>query len=70
MSRIYEIVFMDAVHYNVRQDNAVIKKAVYIAIGVKLDGTKEVIGMWIGGNESAKQLMIYFEGRISLSDID
>lgn len=50
MSRIYEIVFMDAVHYNVRQDNAVIKKAVYIAIGVKLDGTKEVIGMWIGGS--------------------
>ncbi len=41
---------MDAVHYNVRQDNAVIKKAVYIAIGVKLDGTKEVIGMWIGGS--------------------
>jgi len=45
---------MDAVHYNVRQDNAVIKKAVYIAIGIKLDGTKEVMGMWIGGNESAK----------------
>lgn len=54
LSRKYAIVFMDAVHYNVRQDNAVIKKAVYIAIGVKLNGKKEVLGMWIGGNESAK----------------
>jgi transposase-like protein len=50
----YAIVFMDAIHYNVRQDNAVIKKAVYIAIGTRLDGTKEVMGMWVGGNESAK----------------
>lgn len=50
----YAIVFMDAIHYNVRQDNAVIKKAVYIAIGIRLDGTKEVMGMWVGGNESAK----------------
>lgn len=50
----YAVVFMDAVHYNVRQDNAVIKKAVYVAIGIKLDGTKEVMGMWIGGNERAK----------------
>lgn len=54
LSRKYAVVFMDAVHYNVRQDNAIIKKAVYIAIGIKLDGTKEVMGMWIGGNESAK----------------
>ncbi|MBC3798214.1 IS256 family transposase [Acetobacterium tundrae] len=50
----YAIVFMDAIHYNVRQDNAVIKKAVYIVIGTRLDGTKEVMGMWVGGNESAK----------------
>ena len=54
LTRKYAVVFMDAIHYNVRQDNAIIKKAVYIAIGVKLDGTKEVMGMWIGGNESAK----------------
>ena len=48
------VVFMDAIHYNVRQDNAIVKKAVYIAIGIKLDGKKEVLGMWVGGNESAK----------------
>lgn len=54
LSNKYAIVFMDAVHYNVRQDNSIVKKAVYIAIGVLLDGTKEVLGMWVGGNESAK----------------
>jgi len=50
----YAVVFMDAIHYNVRQDNAIIKKAVYIAIGIRLSGEKEVMGMWTGGNESAK----------------
>ena len=34
--------------------NQTIKKAVYVAIGIKLNGNKEVLGMWIGGNESAK----------------
>ncbi len=50
----YAIVFMDAIHFNVREDHKIVKKAVYIAIGIKLDGMKEVLGMWIGGNESAK----------------
>lgn len=54
LDRKYAIVFMDAVHYNVRQDNAIVKKAVYVAIGIKLSGSKEVLGMWVGGNESAK----------------
>ena len=34
--------------------NQTIKKAVYVAIGIKLNGNKEVLGMWIGGNDSAK----------------
>ena len=50
----YAIVFMDAVHFHVRQDNQTVKKAVYVAIGIRLNGRKEVLGMWIGGNESAK----------------
>lgn len=45
---------MDAVHFHVRQDNQTVKKAVYVSIGMKLNGCKEVLGMWIGGNESAK----------------
>ena len=54
LERIYAVVFMDAVHFHVRQDNQTVKKAVYVAIGIKLDGQKDVLGMWIGGNESAK----------------
>ena len=54
LSRKYAIVFMDAVHFHVRQDGRTLKKAVYIAIGTRLDGHREVLGLWIGGNESAK----------------
>ena len=61
----YAIVFMDAIHYNVRENNAIVKKAVYIAIGIKLDGKKEVLGMWIGGNESAK----YWLGEKNIWDV-
>ncbi len=54
LERKYAIVFMDAVHFHVREDNRTVKKAVYVAIGVRLNGLREVLGMWIGGNESAK----------------
>ena len=54
LARKYAIVFMDAVHFHVRQDGRTIKKAVYVAIGTRLDGHREVLGLWIGGNESAK----------------
>lgn len=50
----YIVMFMDAIHYHVQQDGVVVKKAVYIAIGIRTDGTKDVLGMYIGGNESAK----------------
>lgn len=54
LERKYAVVFMDAVHFHVREDNRTVKKAVYVAIGVKLNGMREVMGMWVGGNESAK----------------
>ena len=54
LARKYAIVFMDAVHFHVRQEGRIIKKAVYVAIGTRLDGRREVLGLWIGGNESAK----------------
>lgn len=46
--------FMDAIHYHVRSEGQIVKKAVYIAIGIDLDGRKDVLGMWVGENESAK----------------
>lgn len=54
LESIYAVVFLDAIHYYVRSEGQIVKKAVYIAIGVNLDGRKDVLGMWVGENESAK----------------
>lgn len=54
LENIYAVVFMDAIHYHVRSEGAIVKKAVYVAIGINLHGIKDVLGMWIGENESAK----------------
>nr|WP_228846432.1 IS256 family transposase [Clostridioides sp. ES-S-0107-01]UDN53041.1 IS256 family transposase [Clostridioides sp. ES-S-0107-01] len=54
LDMIYPIVFMDAIHYKVRSEGRIINKAAYIAIGINLEGIKEVLGIWIGENESSK----------------
>ena len=54
LEEIYAVVFMDAIHFHVRSEGQIVKKAVYIAIGINMDGIKEVLGMWVGENESAK----------------
>jgi transposase-like protein len=54
LESVYAVVFMDAVHFHVRSGGQIIKKAVYVAIGVNLDGVRSVLGMWVGENESAK----------------
>lgn len=54
LKSVYPIVFMDAIHYSVRKDGTVVKKAVYIAIGIDLEGQKDILGMWIGEAESSK----------------
>ena len=54
LESVYAVVFMDAIHYHVRSEGQIVKKAVYIAIGLDLDGRKDVLGMWVGENESAK----------------
>ena len=54
LESVYAVVFLDAIHYHVRSEGQVAKKAVYIAIGIDLDGRKDVLGMWVGENESAK----------------
>lgn len=54
LEAVYAVVFLDAIHYHVRSEGQIVKKAVYIAIGIDLDGKKDVLGMWVGENESAK----------------
>lgn len=54
LEEIYAVVFLDAVHFHVRSEGQIVKKAVYVAIGVKMEGVRDVLGMWVGENESAK----------------
>ena len=54
LEKAYAFIFMDAIHYKVREDKQIIVKAAYVVIGVNMDGEKEVLGIWIGANESSK----------------
>jgi len=49
----YLVVWMDALVFKVRENSRVVKKAIYLAVGLREDGLKDVLGMWVGNNESA-----------------
>lgn len=50
---VYLVVWMDGIVFKVRENSKVVNKTVYIAIGLRRDGKKEVLGLWLGKNESA-----------------
>ena len=54
LESVYPILFIDAVHFSVREENRVVKKAAYIVLGINKDGYKEILGIWIGENETSK----------------
>ena len=54
LQAVYAVMFLDAIHFKVKQDGAIANKAAYMAIGIDLEGHKDVLGIWIGENESAK----------------
>ena len=55
LDKVYPVVFFDCIHYSVRHESRVIKKAVYICLAIDSNGLKDILGMWIGdGAESAK----------------
>lgn len=53
LDRVYPIVFLDAIHFKVRKDNRIINKAAYSVMGINMDGIKDILGIWVGENESA-----------------
>ena len=57
LESVYAMVMLDAIHYKVREEGSVVRKAVYIGIGTDLEGRKDVLGLWIGAAESAKYWM-------------
>ena len=54
LDAVYPIVYLDCLVIKVRQDQQVINKSVYLALGVNVEGHKELLGMWISENEGAK----------------
>jgi transposase-like protein len=51
---LYPIVYLDCIVVKVRQDGRVIKKAIYVALGIDMEGHKDVLGLWVSENEGAK----------------
>ncbi|SQC85602.1 transposase, mutator type [Clostridium perfringens] len=58
LESIYPIIFMDAIHFKVKKDNSIVNKAAYAAIGVNIEGKKDVLGIWIGAAESSKYWLL------------
>lgn len=50
----YPFIFMDAIHYKIRENHQIISKAGYVVLGINGEGYKEILGIWVGGNESSK----------------
>jgi len=50
----YAVVFLDAIHYKVRDDGQVVTKAAYVVLGIDLEGQKDILGFWIGAHESSR----------------
>ena len=53
LESVYLIIWMDGIVFKVRENSRVVNKTIYIAIGLRTDGLKEVLGLWLGKNESA-----------------
>lgn len=54
LDAVYPIVYLDCIVLKVRQDSRVINKSVFLALGINIEGQKELLGMWLAENEGAK----------------
>ncbi|SMD15848.1 Transposase, Mutator family [Sporomusa malonica] len=48
LEAVYPFIFLDAIHYKIRENHQIVTKAAYVVLGVNLDGYKEILGIWIG----------------------
>ncbi len=60
LESIYPFVYIDAIHFNVRNNGVIGKQAAYVVVGISLEGKKEVLGIYIGENETSKFWMSVF----------
>ena len=54
LETVYPFVFMDAIHYKIRDNGQIVNKAAYVVLGINMEGYKDVLGIWIGENETSK----------------
>lgn len=54
LAKLYPIVYLDGVHFKVREAGKIVSKCAYISLGIREDGLKEILGIWVGENEGAK----------------
>jgi putative transposase len=70
LEAVYPVIFFDALRVKIREDNIVRNKAVYLALGVRRDGTREILGLWIESAEGAKFWMKVFNDLRSRGVVD
>ena len=51
LEAVYPFIFMDAIHYKVKEDHRYVTKAAYVVLGITMDGRKDILGVWIGEHE-------------------
>jgi len=54
LEKIYPFIFMDAIHYKIKDEGRIVNKAAYVVLGINIEGYKDVLGIWIGESESSK----------------
>ncbi len=54
LDSLYTVIFLDGMSFDVRENGSYRKKTVYVIIGIKIDGKKELLGLWVGENETSK----------------
>lgn len=54
LQEVYAVVYFDAIHYKVREEGKIVTKAAYVALGIDLEGKKDILGLWVGAAEGAK----------------
>lgn len=51
---VYPFIFMDAIHYKIKDNHQYVTKAAYVVLGINMEGNKDILGVWIGEHESSK----------------
>lgn len=54
LESVYPFVFMDAIHYKIKDEGRIVNRASYVVLGVTAEGNKDILGIWIGENETSK----------------